>query len=108
MVDFVLEDETYKAKRYYSVHLLPGRIGIEVEGFDDMIGYQQWQLLDAYDDFSDNPTWNVLPGDFIQEREIEGSIYIMEITRVDGSTERFYIRFDKGISDDYVHAVLSH
>lgn len=103
--DYILNGKTYKAKHCYYVHLLPGRFGIEAEGFDDMIGYEQWQILDAYDDFSDKPTWNVFSGDFIQERKIEGSIYVMEITRVDGSVERFYVRFDKGISDDYIYAV---
>ena len=104
-VDYTLNGKTYQARYYHYIHMLPGVYGLDLEGYDDMVAYEEWQLLDAYDDFSDNQIWNVYPGDFIQDREIEGSIYVMEITRTDETIERFYIRFDKGISDDYTYAV---
>ena len=102
-IDYTINGKTYKAKHYYKLYLKPGIPLVEWEGFDDIEGFEQWHLEDAYDDFSEYHSWAVLPGIIIQEKKVEGEIQITEFTRTNGSVERFYTRFDKNMPSDFTY-----
>ena len=55
---------------------------------------EYWRLEDAYDDFKDCPTVDVLPYNNYPMTIQEGQVFVIDYTLADGSVQRMYYRSD--------------
>lgn len=73
----------------------------DMTGFGDFTYREVWRLEDAYEDLKNNPTNDdVLPyGNYPMLIHI-GEVFVVDIGKTDGSTQRLYFRSDGNIWED--------
>ena len=67
----------------------------DLTGFEDFKSRKFWRLENAYDDFKDNvkPGDKLPYGNYPMEIEI-GQVFVIDVTKTDGSVVRMYYRSD--------------
>lgn len=86
--------KTYSATYY-------GLMDISNWGWEDYVALEFWRLEDAYDDFKDCPVSYGFSLNYVYyPMKVElNQVFIVDITRSDGSAERMYMRAD-GATDE--------
>jgi len=73
-----------------------------VTGSKDILSMKYYNLKDAYEDFMDKPTMFSIPQNMYPMPLEAGLVYVIDITKKDGSVERIFSRSAKNMSGDTI------